>query len=94
MPHLEVASVEREGTVLQIVFVPPETTYFEDRQCDRLRQIILQALQGRALMGEMVIVWEHEGRVEYLGNPRWQSFVVESGYANLYALRNNSIGVK
>jgi len=92
--QLQVARIKQEGTVLLLVFVPPETTFFHDGQRARLRAILIQALQGHNLIGELVVIWEFDGEIQFMGNPHWDEFIQGSGYANLYGQRNTHIVVK
>ena len=93
MPQLQVSSIEQEHTVLQVVFVPPETSYFDGRQRARLREILTEALQRRGLLGELIAVWEGEGELQFMGNPHWVGFLESAGYANLRKLSDASISV-
>lgn len=93
MPQLKVSSIEQEHTFLQVVFVPPETSYFDDRQRTRLREILTEALQARGLLGELIAVWEYDGMMQFMGNPHWAAFLESAGYANLRKLCNASITV-
>jgi hypothetical protein len=45
------------------------------------------------LIGELVVVWEFEGEIQFMGNPHWVEFIQGSGYANLYGQRNTHIAV-
>lgn len=94
VPQLDVASFQREGTALQVVFVPPETSYFHDEQQVRLRNILIKALLTHKLTGELVAVWEFEGELNFMGNPHWAEFILNTGYAKLYGQRTGQISVR
>lgn len=79
--------------MLLVVFVPPETGFFDELQRLRLRDILIEALQRHNLTGELIAVWEEDGGTGFMGNPHWAGFVSESGYLGLYARRNAHISV-
>ncbi len=91
MPVLDTVCLAEQGTSLIVVFLPPETTFFHDGQRSRLRDLLIQTLLSAGLSGELIALWEFEGELHYMSDPRWHPFIEETGYASFYARRNRQI---
>lgn len=93
MPVLDVAAFEQNGTPLLVVFVPAETTFFNDEQRARLRDLLVNRLAREGLSGVLLVVWEYEGDLHYMTTAPWDQYLEQTTYAELYAKRNRQITV-
>ncbi len=90
---LDVAQFEEQGVSLLVVFVPPETGFFNDVQRARLRDLLLNGLVSEGLTGELLAIWESDGTLQFMGNPQWAEFLGNTNYTALYARKNRQITV-
>ena len=91
MALLDVAQIETQGADLLVVFVPPETNFFNDSQRARLRDVLIRALVAHGLSGELVAAWQHEGEFSFMAHPRLHNFLASAGYEAIYAHRSAQI---
>ena len=91
MAVLDVAQIEVEETALIVVFVPPETTFFHDRQRIKLRELLINALVSSGLTGELLAAWEFDGHLHFMGNPRWSEYLENTNFTELYARKTRQI---
>ena len=91
MALLDIAHIEQEGIDLIVVFLPPETSAFDDVRRERLRDLLIKALVREGITGELLGVWEWEGALRFMGAPHWADFVAGTTYAELYGRRTAQI---
>ena len=93
MAVLDVAEVEEEGQPLLIVFLPPETNFFNDVQLARLRDLLIKSLVSHGMSGELIALWEFEGHLNFLGNPHWHPFLTRAGVTGLHGKSTRQIAI-
>ncbi len=94
MPTFDVAKLTEKNASVVIVFLPPETASLGDVSREQLRDMLRRSAAKAGMRGDVLAVWEYEGRISFMAPLQWHEDLRNSTLSDLARLINDKLVIE